>query len=355
MEERPASEKTEQPTPKRLEKARQEGQVAQSQEFPAAASLAAMVLAGLALTPFLLNSLMMQLHEGLCGQSGVFADPDSFVRYFNAKISSALLAMTPLLGALLAGAVFSSIVVSGWNFSLQTLKPKLDQLDPVKGFEKLFTLRSLIKLSISAAEILIVSIVAWRYLENRADSLASLRWAWSAQLASEFSKLFFGMLIRACTAVLVLAAAEMLFQKWKYMMDMKMTKQEVKQEQKDTEGSPELKLRIRRLQIAAARRRMLQEIPKADVIIVNPTHVAVALKYDPRTMSAPMLTAKGADHIAEKMREIARAYGVPIIRKPELARTIFATVKEGQLVPSGLYTAVAEVLAMVYRLRRSPR
>ncbi|MBP8604249.1 MAG: flagellar biosynthesis protein FlhB [Phycisphaerae bacterium] len=355
MEDRPASEKTEQPTPKRLEKARQEGQVAQSQEFPAAVSLAAVVLAGLALTPFLLNWFTTQLREGLYGESGVFADPATFVQYLNAKLSSALFVTAPLLAALLAGAVLSSITVSGWNFSLQPLKPRLDQLDPVKGFEKLFTLRSLIKLAISAAEFLLISIVVWRYLENRFDSLASLRWAWSAQLAAEFSKLLFGMLLRVCAAVLVIAAAEVVFQKWKYMMDMKMTKQEVKQEQKDTEGSPELKLRIRRIQIAIARKRMLQEVPKADVIIVNPTHVAVALKYDPRRMSAPVLTAKGADHIAEKIREIARAYGVPIIRKPELARTIFATVKEGQPVPSGLYTAVAEVLAMVYRLRRSRR
>ena len=161
------------------------------------------------------------------------------------------------------------------------------------------------------------------------------------------------MLIRICVVLMIIAAAEVFFQKWKYNEDMKMTKEEVKQERKDTDGSPELKGRIRRVQVEMSQNRMLQEIPKADVVIVNPTHVAVVLKYDPAAMNAPVMVAKGADHIAGKIREIARAYGVPIVRKPELARTIFSTVKEGHPVPGALYTAVAEVLAMVYRLRRN--
>ena len=130
-----------------------------------------------------------------------------------------------------------------------------------------------------------------------------------------------------------------------------MTRQEVKQERKDTDGSPEVKSRVRRIQIEMARKRMLQEVPKANVVIVNPTHVAVALRYDAKTMEAPVMVAKGADHLAEKIREIARAYGVPIIRKPELARTIYSTVQPGDSIPQTLYAAVAEVLAMIYRLR----
>ena len=132
-----------------------------------------------------------------------------------------------------------------------------------------------------------------------------------------------------------------------------MTKQEIKQERRDTEGSPEVKSRIRRIQIEMAKKRMLKDVPKASVVLVNPTHVAVALRYDSKTMDAPIMVAKGADHLAEKIKEIARAYGVPIVRKPELARTIYSTVKKpGDTIPQTLYAAVAEVLAMIYRLRR---
>lgn len=353
MAEKPAAEKTEQPTPKRLEKAREEGQVAQSQELPAVVSIV-ILTAVLALSaPGLLKWFMTQIQHSLFVDPDVFTDHRHFIRHFNTKIGAALVVMLPLLASLFIGSILSCIVVSGLNFSPQSLKPKLSELDPIKGFEKLFNLKSFVKLGISIAKIIIVSAVVWRYLSSQNDALLRLQWAWSLQIAVVMSKLILGMLIRVCIVLLLIASVEVFFQKWKYLQDMKMTKQEVKQEHKDTDGSPELKGRIRRVQIEMSQNRMLQEIPKADVVIVNPTHVAVVLKYDVKTMNAPVMVAKGADHLAEKIRSIARAYGVPIIRKPELARTIFSTVKEGQPVPSGLYTAVAEVLAMVYRLRRN--
>ena len=181
--------------------------------------------------------------------------------------------------------------------------------------------------------------------------LAELRWAWSAHILAVIAKITFGMLIRVCIALLIIALADAFYQKWKYIRDLRMTRQEVKQERKDTEGSSELKGRIRRAQIEKSMKRMMEEVPKASVVLVNPTHVAVALRYDVKTMDAPVMVAKGADHLAEKIREIARAYGVPVIRKPELARTIYSTVKPGDPIPEALYAAVAEVLAMIYRLR----
>jgi flagellar biosynthetic protein FlhB len=165
------------------------------------------------------------------------------------------------------------------------------------------------------------------------------------------AKIIFGLLIRVCIALLVIGIADALYQKWKYTQDLKMTRQEVKQERRDTEGSPELKTRIRRAQVEKSMKRMMEEVPKASVVLVNPTHVAVALSYDAKTMEAPVMVAKGADYLAEKIREIARAYGVPVVRRPELARTIYATVKPGDPIPDTLYVAVAEVLAMIYRLR----
>ena len=303
--------------------------------------------------PGLLKWFMALIEHGLSDSPGIFTDKNSFVGYFNSKIGGAILIMLPLLGSLFIAAILSCIVVSGLNFSFQSLKPKLSAIDPIKGFARLFDLKALVKLLVSIAKIIIVSIVVWKYLKSRQDALAALQWAWSMQLVILMSKLIFGMLIRVCVVLVVIAATEVFFQKWKYNQDMKMTKQEVKQERKDTDGSPELKGRIRRVQMEMSRNRMLQEIPKADVVIVNPTHVAVVLKYDTKTMDAPTMVAKGADYVAEKIREIARAYGVPIVRKPELARTIFANVKEGHPIPTALYTAVAEVLAMVHRLRRN--
>ena len=157
------------------------------------------------------------------------------------------------------------------------------------------------------------------------------------------------------TAHMVPGEVEKFCQKWQYLQDMKMTKQEVKQERKSTDGSPEIKARIRRIQLEMSMKRLAQEVPKANVILVNPTHVAVALRYDAKTMEAPVLLAKGADHVAQKIMEIGRSYGVPIVRRPEVARAIFASVKPGQPIPESLYMAVAEVLALIYRLRQKKR
>jgi flagellar biosynthetic protein FlhB len=179
-----------------------------------------------------------------------------------------------------------------------------------------------------------------------------LRWAWSTEILSVTGRIVFGLCIRVCIVLLVIAIADTLYQKWKYIEDLKMTKQEVKQERRDTDGSPEVKGRIRRIQLQMTMKRMLADVPKASVVLVNPTHYAVALKYDAKAMEAPVMIAKGADEIALRIMEVARSYGVPVVRRPELARTIYATVQLGQLIPRELYVAVAEVLAMLHRLRK---
>ena len=351
MADKPAAEKTEQPTPKRLRKAKEKGQVAQSQELPAAVSIVVLVTVLTLSAPALLQWFIIQVKQGVSGQIGVFADSTSFINFLNTKILSATFVMCPILSALFAGSVLSCVVVGGLNFTLRALNLKFDAIDPVKGFKRLFNVKSTVKLGISIAKLIFVSIIVWLYLRSRIDTLAAIRWAWSAQIMVAIAKIILGMLIRICVALLIIAAIDVFFQKWKYTQDLKMTKQEVKQERKDTDGSPEIKSRVRRIQIEMARKRMLQDVPKASIILVNPTHVAVALRYDAGTMEAPVMVAKGADHLAEKIREIARAYGVPVVRKPELARTIYSTVKSGDAIPQTLYAAVAEVLAMIYRLR----
>lgn len=351
MAEKPAAEKTEQPTPKRLRKAREKGQIAQSQELPAAVSIVVLVMVLSLLAPSLLQWFIVQMKQGMSGQISIFADSKTFTSFVNTKITGSILAMLPILAALVVGSVLSCVVVGGLNFAPQALSLKFSAINPIKGFERLFNVKSAVKLVVSIAKLIIVSIIVWLYLQSKIDALAAMRWAWSGQIIVAIARIISGMLIRVCVALLIIAAIDVIFQKWKYTQDLKMTKQEVKQERKDTDGSPEIKSRIRRIQIEMARKRMLQEVPKASVVLVNPTHVAVALRYDAKTMEAPIMVAKGADHLAEKIREIAQAYGVPIVRKPELARTIYSTVKPGDSISETLYAAVAEVLAMIYRLR----
>lgn len=352
MPEKPASEKTEQPTPRKLRKAREKGQVPQSQEVPSAVSIVVLVMILALLGSNLLQWFGVQMRQGLSCQNAIFADSNIFMNFFNTKITNSMLVICPVFAALFAGSVLACVAVSGLNFAPQSLRLRLEALNPVEGAKRLVDVKSLVKLCISIAKLVLISVIVWLYLQNRLDKLASLRWAWSAQIMAVIARTILGMLIRVCIALVILAVIDAFFQKWKYIENLKMTRQEVKVERKDTEGSPELRGRVRRIQIEMSAKRMLQEVPKADVVLVNPTHVAVALRYDVKTMESPIVTAKGADLLSEKIREIARAYGVPIIRRPELARTIYSTVKLDSPIPQQLYVAVAEVLAMIYRLRQ---
>ena len=351
MPEKPATEKTEQPTPRKLKKAREKGQIPQSQELPAAVSIVVLVMILAFLGSNLLQWFAVQMKQGMSCQNTVFANNKAFINFFNTKITNSMLVICPVFAALFAGSVLACVAVSGFNFAPESLRLRPEAINPIEGAKRLVDVKSLVKLCISIAKLVVISIIVWVYLQNQLETLATLRWAWSAQIMAVIAKTILGMLIRVCIALVVLAVFDVFFQKWKYIQNLKMTRQEVKLERKDTDGSPETKSRIRRIQIAMSNKRMLQEVPKADVVLVNPTHVAVAIRYDIKMMESPVVTAKGADHLAEKIREIARAYGVPILRRPELARTIYSTVKLDSPIPQSLYVAVAEVLAMIYRLR----
>jgi flagellar biosynthetic protein FlhB len=351
MPEKPAAERTEQPTPKRLEKARKKGQVPHSQELTSIVTLLALILIVALMAPSLLKWSTTQVRQGMSCENAVFADSISFWNFTKAKIVDSIFVLCPILAALFAGSVLAGIAITGLNFAPEAITLKFSHINPVTGFSKLINARSMVKLLASILKLIFVSFIVWFYLRSRLDMLASLRWAWSAQILAATAKIILGLAIRIGIALLVIGMADAFYQKYKYIQELKMTRQEVKRERRDVEGSPEVKSRIRRLQVEMAKKRMLQEVPKASVVLVNPTHVAVALRYDAGTMEAPVLVAKGADQVAEKIREIARAYGVPVIRRPELARTIYSTVKLNGLIPQTLYLAVAEVLAMVHRLR----
>ena len=347
-----SAEKTEQPTSRKLSKARGKGQVPQSQELTSVVTLLVLVAMIALLAPNLMQWFMLQIRQGMSCENGIFADSGGFLDFINRKTVDMALVICPILAALAAGSFIASVAISGLNYSPGAVELKFNQLNPITGLKKLVNARSLVKLLLSVLKLLFISLIVWFYLRNKLYMLATLRWAWSVQILVVIAKIILGLMIRIGIVLLVMGIADAYYQKWKYIQELKMTKQEVKEELKDTMGSPEVKSRIRKLQFQAVLKRMLQEVPKANVVLVNPTHVAVALRYDAETMESPVLVAKGADHLAEKIREIARAYGVPIIRRPELARTIYSTVKLGNPIPEALYVAIAEVLAMIYRLRR---
>lgn len=347
-----AADKTEQPTPKRLGEARGKGQIPQSQELTAVVTLMVLISMVTLFSPNLMQWFQMEVKDGMSCEVGFFADSKSFLEFVHRKLINLGLIISPILAVLCVGSLAAGIVVGGFNFAPGALEFKFSQLNPVAGFGKLVNTKSFVRLLVSIIKLVLVSVIVWFYLQDKLEVFAQLRYAWTGQMLAVIAKMILGLVIRVIIALLVVGIADTFYQKWSFKRELKMTKQEVKQERKDMEGSPEVKGRIRRIQFGLAAKRMLKEVPKADVVLVNPTHVAVALRYEGKKMDAPVMVAKGADHVAEKIKEIARAYGVPIVRRPELARTIYSTVEPGQPIPENLYMAVAEVLAMIYRLRR---
>ena len=348
-----AENKTEQPTAHRLQKAREEGQVPQSQEMASAVTLIALVGTTALLGPWFVRWCKQIIREGLSCDTSVAADSQVFISFVNGKIIDSLMMISPFLLALVVAGVGGSIMVSGLNYAPKSLEWKLDKLNPVTGLKNMFSPENLFKLVLSIAKLIMISIIVWVYVKENIPTLARLQWAQTDQLLGGISGLILGVIIRIMIGVIVIGAADWFYRKWRHIEKLKMTKNEVKDERRDNEGAPEIKSKIRQKQFEAAMKRMLADVPKANVVLVNPTHVAVALQYDPKTMGAPVLLAKGGDHMCEKIKEIARANGIPIIRRPALARELFGSVELGHVIPEKLFTAVAEILALLYRIRHS--
>jgi len=353
MADKPAAERTEQPTPRKLQKAKEQGQVPQSQELASAISLVVLLLTVAVLGPGLCRWCKQKLEAGLsAGPLNVFADTRTFVRFLNENTLDMLVVTLPILAALAAAGVLASVAVGGLVFSPEGLRPKWNAINPAVAVQNLLDKRALVRLLASILKLLFVSLIVWLYLRDKLEALAALRWAWSTELMSATARIILGLGLRVGVAILLIGLADAYYQRWQHLQELKMTRQEVKQEYKDLEGAPEIKGRIRRIQVEMSMRRLKREVPKASVILVNPTHVAVALRYEARIMDAPVLVAKGADLMAERIVKLGRSYGVPVVQRPAVARAIYATVKPGQPIPESLYMAVAEVLALLCRLRQ---
>ncbi|MET0047982.1 MAG: flagellar biosynthesis protein FlhB [Sedimenticola sp.] len=344
-------ERTEQPTAKRLQDAKRKGQTARSRE---------------------LNTMMITLIGGavLVGMSGHFgksladlmagsftiARPDIFdttamLRRLLIAIQEALIMLAPLFAVIVALAIISSVALGGLNVSTQAMAPKLNKLDPIKGMKRVFSLKGLVELLKALAKFLLIggatALTLWLTLDDfiRLSSMELM------PAVVELGSLVGWSFVLISLTLIVIAMADVPFQLWDHKRQLKMTRQEVKEEMKDTEGRPEVKSRTRQLQREMAMRRMMEEVPKADVVVTNPTHYAVALRYDQNRMRAPKVVAKGMNLIAANIRQVAEENNVTIVESPMLARAIYFHTELDEYIPAGLYFAVAKLLAYVFQLR----
>lgn len=348
-------ERTEEPTPKRLQEARKKGQVARSRDLNATAVMIAGAAGLLLLGPWMLGRLQAILTRSWSPSREQIRDPAHLFEMLQQAVLESLGLLSPLLGLLLLAALVTPMLLGGWVFSFEALQPKLSKLNPVKGLAKLFSARALMELVKALGKLLVVAGVAAVLLFTWADDLLHLGLhSLEGALSSAGSIIFWSLLLLSC-GMLLIAAIDVPFQIWQHTKQLKMTRQEVRDEFKQTEGKPEVKQRIRSMQQQLARSRMMDAVPDADVVITNPTHFAVALKYDQETMRAPLLVAKGSDLMAQRIRDLARESQVTLVEAPPLARALWASTDIGREIPAPLYLAVAQVLGFVIQLRAARR
>lgn len=345
-------EKTEPASPRRLEKAREEGQIPRSPEL---STFAVLIAAGSGLWlmgDHLTGQLRTLIKEGLQVPRDIGFDSSLLTERLFDQSSDALVAFAPFFILMIVVAVVAPMLLSGWLFTFKSLAPDFNRLNPVKGVGRMFSLHSLVELCkalLKAA--LIGGAGAWTVWHYK-DAVLSLIAAPVAVGAGHMGELVVMSFFAIAGTMVLIAAVDVPFKLWDHHRKLKMTKEEVRQENKETEGNPQVKGRIRAQQREMARKRMMAEVPKADVIVTNPTHYSVALKYEDGKMRAPRVVAKGSHLLALKIREIAQQHQVPLMEAPPLARALYHHAEVGDEIPQTLYNAVAEVLAYVYQLRR---
>ena len=353
MAEQEGQEKTEVPTEKKRRESREEGQVAFSKELSSAALLAGIVLTLVATSPIILDAmrqLMSQIFRDLAQSEELSID--SIFTLSGEILSIILPAFAPFVAVIIFVGIFASVLQVGVLITFKAIAPKFNKISPLTGLKRLFSSQSLADFLKSMAKLIIVGFVGYLTYIDKITELNGL------SVSTPESILIYNFTVVAevagkiVLALVAIAIFDYFYQRWHHEQQLMMTKQEVKDETKQTEGDPQLKARIRQIQREMSNARMMQEVPKADAVIVNPTHFSVAILYDRDVMSAPEVIAKGADHLALRMRTVARENNVPILERPELARDLYANVEIGDDIPERFYKAIAEILAFVYRLRK---
>ncbi len=351
MSDESIQEKTEKATPKRKRESREKGQVVYSKEVSSFFILLVVTGAFYVAESWILTSVSGMMKHYFREMGSISLRDDSIQTLFiNAMADYALIVFPVMLAAVIFG-IGSCIMQVGFIISSEALTPKLSRLNPVKGIGKLFSVRSLADIVKSLIKIIALGGLAYFLIKGEAFSLSLLITMEPVEILAFIVRVSLKLGLFTCLAMVAIACLDYIFQWKQHQKDIRMTKQEVKEETKQTEGDPKIKSRIRSIQMEMSRRRMMKSVPEATVIITNPTHLAIALLYDPKNMQAPKVVAKGAGYVAEKIKEIAKSHNVPIIENKPVARIIFKSVNIGAFIPVELYRAVAEILAYVYRLK----
>ena len=353
----PGGEKTEAATPKKLSEARKEGQVAKSREIANGLGLLSLFLV-LKLWVGTMGNQFLAVFPNIYGRIADTVtfwygfEPENDTRLvFGELIKQSVIIMAPILVVGVIVAFASDVAQVGWKPTGKPLQPKFSKINPLSGFKKIFSANSIAELIKSIAKIGLIVYICYNYLQDKWTLVFSLYNMPLMQAVGLAAETVTDLGIRISLVYMLIAGADFVYQKYKFSQDMKMTKQEVKDEYKQMEGDPQVKGKIRQRMREASQRRMMQNLPQADVVITNPTHYAVAIKYDPEVADAPIVIAKGEDYLAAKIKEVAKENKIEIVENKPLARMLYANVDVGQAVPPELYQAVAEVLAFVYHLQ----
>lgn len=351
MAEEQFQERTEQATSRRRDKAREEGRVARSAELNSAAILCLGFLTLYLLGPSLAEQSMEIVRYTLANAPAIAAADPTFISTFGSYVIKFFMLLAPVLVVMVLVAIAVNAAQVGFRITPKTLEPKLDKLNPLNGLKRIFSARSAVQLARDTIKLIVIGLVAYVAIRAEFDEFFSLPDMTVLQFGSRMGVVTLTVALKIGAVVLAIAILDYIYQRFEFEKSIRMTKQEIRDEYKETEGSPQLKSRIRQVQREMARHRMMKDVPTADVVVTNPTHIAVALRYDPADMDAPYVVAKGERLVAERIKRIAQEHDIPIVEDKPLARALFKLCDVGQMVPGNLYRAVAELLAYAYKLK----
>ncbi len=344
-------ERTEQATPKRRDEARKKGQVAKSRELASVSVLLSSLFTLYWGSSFFMTHLCKTLGYYLAHLNTLDIGINSIQSLTLLGMKQFFILLGPLFFVITFIALLSNYLQVGTLFTWEPVIPKFSKINPMEGFKRLFSLQSIVEFIKSLFKLIIVTWIAWSTVQDHLGLLPPLLDETPYQITAYIGEVSFKIFWKSCLAMILLSVMDYMYQRWEFEKNIRMTKQEVKEEYKQTEGDPQVKSRIRSIQRELARKRMMQEVPEADVVITNPTHLAVALKYETGKMEAPYVVAKGAGIIAERIRQIARENGIPVVENKPVAQSLYKLVEIGQIIPENLFQAVAEIFAYVYRLK----
>ncbi len=352
MAEESGQEKTEEPSAKRLNDAREKGQVPRSKEFTTVIVLIASAVTLMFIGEGLIQSIGKVMKKSFSFTRKEIFDPAALADHFWFSIETISLDLGTFLAITVLAALIAPTSIGGWNFSAKAFGVKLEKLDPLKGLKRILGPQGLIELIKALGKFILVGVISTFIIWGLRDQLLTLGMQEVEVAMAALGNIVIWGFLAVSSSLILIALIDVPFQHWNHIRQLKMTKQELKDEGKETDGNPEMKGRIRRMQIELSQQRMMQDIPEADVIITNPTHYAIAIRYDQAGSGAPLVVAKGADLIAQQIRTVGDANEVPVLSAPPLTRAIYFSTEIGEEIPSGLYIAVAQVLAFVFQLRR---